>query len=226
MSLELIKKFLKENGKDSPELSIDHIDQAIESVRETEKARYISEAKKIRADIDKLKPFKAALEGAGYDGTVELPEFIEGLKAAKETNNTAKTELEKQVMDLGRKLKALTDENMTVKQREEALQKERKTALLKEGLKGLGDKLAGGEAHIKTLIYEGAVDLDEDGKSIVFVSGDSRLAYEEGEKKYLKSHEADLKDTQRAGAGSSGSKGIPKVDPNMSLADMMKLPRA
>jgi hypothetical protein len=226
MSLELIKKFLKENGKDSPELSETHIDAAIAAAQEAEKTRYIAEAKKIRADIDKLKPFKTALEEAGYDGTVELPAFVEGLKKAKEEvkNTPVKSELERQISALASQLKTLTTENQAAKERESNLQKERKTAILKERLmKDIGEKLAGGEAHVKTLIYEGAVDLDEDGKTPVFVSGDMRTPYDEGAKKYLAAHKADLKDTQQGGAQSAPGSGRPAPSKDMPLSEMLKL---
>jgi hypothetical protein len=226
MSLELIQKHLKETGKDNPELSFDHITTAIAAAQEAEKNRFILEARDIRKDIDKLKPYKKALEEVGYDGTVELPAFIEGLKKAKEEikDKPAKSELERKLAVLETSFKAISDENKAAKERELALQKERKTTILKERLmKDLGDKLAGGEAHVKTLIYEGVVDLEDDGKTIVFKAGDIPSPYEDGVKKYLKAHEADLKDRQLPGAGSSPGGGRPKPDVNMPLTEMMKL---
>lgn len=231
MPLEAIRKFLTENGKNNPELSLSHIDDAIEAAKveahEAESKRFIAEAKKIREDIGKLKPFKTALEEVGYDGTVELPAFIESLKKTKEEvvkGGEKKTELERQLANLGAQLKSLSDESKAAKEREATLQKERKTAIMKEKLaKDIGEKLAGGEAYVKSLIYEDAVDLDADG-TIVFKQGDVLTPYNDGVKKFLKLHEADLKDNQRRGAESGPSKGIPKVSDNMSLTDMMRLP--
>lgn len=232
MSLELIKKFLKENGKGSPELSEAHIDAAIEQARtesqEAEKARYIAEAKKIRADIDKFKPFKAVIDELGFTGTVEeLPAFVESLKKSKESGadgGKAKTELEKQVAALSNQLKSLAEENRVAKEREVSLQRERKSAILREKLmKDVGEKLIGGDARVQLLIHEGTVDLDEDGKTIVFKNGDLSTPYETGVKNLLKTFEADLKDNQRAGAGTAAGAGRPKADPNMSLSDMLKL---
>lgn len=231
MSLELIKKFLKENGKGSPELSEAHIDAAIEQARtesqENESKRYIAEAAKIRKDIDKFKPFKAVIDELGFTGTVdELPAFLETLKKKESgaDGGKAKTELEKQVAALGNQLKSLTEENRVAKEREGTLQRERKSAILREKLmKDVGDKLIGGDARVQLLIHDGLVDLDEDGKTIVFKNGDTITPYDGGVKNLLKTFESDLKDNQRAGAGTAAGAGRPKPDPNMSLADMLKL---
>lgn len=229
MSLELIKKFLKDNGKDNPELSINHIDDAIETVKRAESERFKEEARKIRTDIDKLKPFKKALEDVGFDGTSELPDFIDSLKKVREEekNKPAKTELEKQIAALASQVKTLTDANKLSTEEKLSLQKERKVAVLKEKLmKDLGEKLAGGEAHVKTLIYENRVDLDEDGKTPVFKDSGISVSYEDGIKKFLKDHETDLKDTQRSGVGSKpGSDKSVIARPDMPLTDMLKLPR-
>jgi hypothetical protein len=236
MSLELIRKFLKENGKGNPELSETHIEAAINEAKEqarteaqeAEKARYISEAKKIRVDIDKLKPFKAALEEAGYDGTVELPEFIASLKAAKEEakSKPAKTELEKQLAALTAQVKGLNDAKAEADREKDQLRQERKAAILKERLmKDVGEKLVNGEDTVKLLIHEGAVDLDEDGKTIVFKSGDTITPYDKGMKDFLKAREGSLKDNQRGGAGSTPGNGRPQASANMSPEEMLRLPR-
>jgi hypothetical protein len=236
MSLEHIRKFLKEAGKGNPELSEQFIDEAVteatnksrEEVQEAEKARFIAEAKKIRADIDKLKPFKAALEEAGFDGTMELPEFIASLKTAvKEVKDKpAKTELERQLAALTAQVKGLNDAKAEADREKDQLRQERKSAILRERLmKDVGEKLVNGEDTVKLLIHEGAVDLEEDGKTIIFKNGDVSTPYDKGVKDFLKARELSLKDKQRGGAGSNPGEGNPKITANMTAEDMLRIPR-
>jgi hypothetical protein len=236
MGLEHIKKFLKENGKGNPELSESFIDTAMaeaveaaeSTVRETEKTRYILEAKKIRTDIDKLKPFKAALEEAGFDGNGDPKDFILTLKTATETGKkaaTEKTELEKQFSSLQSQMKTILENKKADDEEKDRLRQERKGAVLREKLmKDIGEKLVNGEDSVKILIHEGAVDLDESGKP-VFKSGETVIAYDKGVKDFLKAREPYLKDKQTGGAHSApGTKNI-QARADMPLTDMLQLPK-
>ena len=229
MSIEAIRNFLKENAKGNQELSETHIDEYIaaetEKVKAEEKRIFQAEASKIRKDIDKFKPYKAALEEVGFDGTVEISEFIESLKKVKDNGSAVKTDLEKKLDMVNRQVLALTEENKKATEKTIALERERKTGQLKEKLmKDIGEKLLGGEAHVKALLYENAVDFDEDGRSIVFKNGDALEAYDTGVKKYIEAHKADMKDLQKGGGGTSPANRPVNVSQDMKPIDMLRLP--
>lgn len=173
-----------------------------EAYWQKEKSKANEEAKGIK---QKYKALEEALREAGWDGEVDVNEFVKEIRDT--VPDKQKSEYDKQLETMS---KQLEDLNKKYKEKEEAERKavqEQRITRLKQKLDSIltkdGDRKINGKKYvIDGLINEGSVKLNEDGTPVYFgESGEESL--EKGLESFLESN-PELVVQQAAGAGTSG----------------------
>ena len=169
---------------------------------EAEKTKGIDSSKKLRADLQLYGKYKDGLSELGYDGQVEVPDFVSGLKGRLESKKdgegevaTLRSELTKERMAREKFEKGLREQT----------EKTNKRVLKDAVLRGLGDKAIAPDLIANNLIAEGKVRLLEDGQTVVFGDGTNDVSLEDGISKVLEERKELVKSNQRPGGGSDGS---------------------
>lgn len=193
---------------------------------EAEKSRGITEVNRRNKENEGLRKFKQAFENLGYDGTTDLNEYANSLKATTESVSQKDGILG----DLQNKVKRLEGDFSKTQaelaaERQAAAElklKAKQSALKGVMIESLKDKVYGHDFVINDLIQSGRVDLVEDKP--VFVNDDkTTVPFEDGVKKLLESRPDIVKNTQRPGGGAQPNGGNPSGPQSDDQARLQRL---
>jgi hypothetical protein len=207
-SLEEIKTALTE--KKAEELIADVI-----SLVEVEKTRGIEEKRKANNEAQSLRKYKIAIEKHAREAGIEtvedadsfLNDLIEKAKTGEAGGKALKDKdaLAKKFDELERKFKLKEQEAQT------ASAKAKQATIRAKLMNDLKDEIhAAGDVINSRLIGRSAVDLADDGETIVFVNGDERIDYRAGLDKFLAENSDIRKNKQIGGGGGAPPTGINK----------------
>ena len=193
---------------------------------EAEKSRGITEVNRRNKENEGLRKFKQAFENLGYDGTTDLNEYANSLKATTESVSQKDGILG----DLQNKVKRLEGDFSKTQaelaaERQAAAElklKAKHSALKGVMIESLKDKVYGHDFVINDLIQSGRVDLVEDKP--VFVNDDkTTVPFEDGVNKLLESRPDIVKNTQRPGGGAQPNGGNPSGPQSDDQARLQRL---
>ena len=165
---------------------------------------------------------KKAFNRLGYDGVANVDEFVdvllETIDGKATTQTTELSDLQNTVKKLQRSFEQVQGELKTEREKSESLHKQNKIKTIEGKLTPkLNEELYGANYLVKSLIAEGALDLDEEG-NITLKNGESVLSYDDAIKHLVNSNTDSRKNKQVPGASSSsGVQGKTQYKPKYTM---------
>lgn len=195
-TLEDLEKLFEEKGiKDAM--------TDVKALVDAEKQRGISETQQANKEAQALRKYKQAIEKLGLkgdaldDGVSELVKKLESLKDSKPA--TEFEALAKTVNDLNDRIMKSETEKAQLKQSSARKTLESK---LTNALKG---KVQSDSFVVKALLNDNMFAVDEDGETVFYRDGDTKLDFSKGVEKFLASNPGIVINGQIGGAGGSGT---------------------
>lgn len=192
-----------------------------------ERTKGISSSHKANSDNARL---KKALSKLGWDGTVDFDSFVDSvsdtLNGTKVSGNAELSELQSQVRKLQKAFDTAQTELKGEREQREQLQKINKVKTIESKvLPRLSNDINGANWIVKSLLSEGALDLDDNGE-IVVRNGEDTLGFEDGIKHIISTNPDLRKSKQVSGVGSSSasqSTGGSMVKPKYTLEQLKSM---
>lgn len=150
---------------------------------------------------ENLKGLKSLLAEIGWDETGDSKAFIETLKQTVAGKEELEAGANKEVQALRKSLEKIQNDLKAEQDQRVALQRQNKIKTLENTLTSKMQDLIGHNFIIKSMIADGAVDVDDNGE-VVFKEGDDVIKLDDGLKKFVAKHPELKKNSQVAGSGS------------------------
>ena len=184
-----------------------------------EKTKAIDITRKANREAQSI---KKAFNRLGYDGVANVDEFVdvllETIDGKATTQTTELSELQNTVKKMQRSFEQSQGELKTEREKSESLHKQNKIKTIESKLTPkLNEDLYGANYLVKSLIAEGALDIDEEG-NITLKNGELVLSYDDAVKHLVNSNTDARRNKQVSGAGSSaGTNGKVQNKPKYTM---------
>lgn len=192
--------------------------EAVTGAIAAEKERGIQSTKKVKSEIDGLKKYKSAVNDLGFDGTVELTDFVSGLSGKMKGAEKDTSELS-QLRTTVNTLQSRFDDSQ--KKLSESEEKRRSSMIMGKLMSDFKGKVFSEQANAKVLLSEGHVTLN-DADEVVWNTADGQVSYDDGLKSFLDKNPDIVRNSQNGGGGSKPSNGNANSK-TMALSEFNKL---